>query len=336
MKLRARYHLGVSVVLLGLAAISSAEDVKLAVKEVPRCLPSEERKPLLAERSGLLERIVKYNTKADVFLGKCGSIRSDDSARIQYCSEEKTRLESVQSGLVTAGKDFKGNVERALKQREVEAPGELVAAMNAESQELQAKVYDAAFPRKLRGQRRQPKGPFKTTDNPTGREASTDNCQEFFRGVVSKLGQRRGQTGEEWANAFPDMSAHSIAKKLLDPAQRPASWRPSDRDREAQKFANRGAIVIGVTPAPPSDPDPHGHVAIVFPLPRDFDPKKFDGDKIKRGKQAGSGPFVRDGNEHGKTSAASSWGAVRASRVASPEKTHWYLFVPSLCATEEE
>jgi hypothetical protein len=310
------------IAVVGLAGNRNAKAVDYAqipIKLVPKCLPSDERSLLLAKRDQLMTRLKNYNDQADHFLQRCGAVRSEETSLIQYCSGEQSRLQTLQGDIAKAASDFKSEVE----QTAFAPAGEVMAAMEAASRELQALP-----PKDIEGEPkgRQPKGrPSRT------RPAVTDNCRDFFDRVIQNLGRRRGKVGEEWENPSHGLSAHQVATALIKKHTKPGLWRQVDPVSEAQQLANQGAVVVAALPANLAEDRSHGHLAIVLPLPPSFDAEKFDPHH-----QKGTGPFVRDGNEHDLTDkglgfALSSWGAVKASRATVSEETKWFLFVPSLC-----
>jgi hypothetical protein len=176
-----------------------------------------------------------------------------------------------------------------------EAAGEFVKILNDVSQRLNL-----------------PKGP------PTDRRLSSLNCQAFFRGVAAALAS---QHKSSWEKDFPGMNADAIAKKLEESASVGGNWEEISLG-DAQELANKGAIVVG---ASQKDKSGYGHLGFVFPVPADIAAEEFHG----------SGPFVRDGNEHslktetGRRLALSTWGAVRASNAFAVSRTKWYAWVPS-------
>ena len=142
--------------------------------------------------------------------------------------------------------------------------------------------------------------------------------------VLRGLGQRRQKNGREWNDPFPGMNADTIARTIAN--DRTGSWQELHSYSEMQSRANRGGLIVGVTPTDLTRERELGHLAVVFPAPPCFDAAAFD--------KNGSGPFVRDGNEHdlrdkGLGIAMSSWGAVKASRATPLGDTRWFLFVPS-------
>ena len=326
--MRAAYRFAfliLALLTLKASRVQALDYAKIPIKRVSPCLPSEVRAGLLAKRALLLNRVKEYNDQADIFLQKCRAVRNDETALIQYCTSEKSRLEGLQVDIANAATDFKSEVEQA----EFAPAGEVVAAMEAASTELRA------LPPKDRGtepQGRQPKG------RPDKRPPVTDNCRDFFERVVKNLGEKRDKTGGEWQTPFPSLNADQIATTLINPETRPASWRELNPLTEAQQLANHGALVVAALPANlhRKPPRRHGHLAIVLPLSPSFDVGKYDPKDLK-----GSGPFVRDGNEHdfrnkGLGFALASWGAIKASRATVPEETKWFLFVPSFCDDAKE
>jgi hypothetical protein len=155
-----------------------------------------------------------------------------------------------------------------------------------------------------------PKGPA------TDRDLVRLKCQAYFRAVGTLLA-RAGR--RSWENEFPGLDAGGIANKFAYESQHGGNWQVVDIN-SAQALANRGAVVVG---ASPEDASGHGHLGFVIPLPSGIDESRF----------SGTGPFVRDGNEHVPPGDPkfypSSWGAVKASKAFSLSRTKWYVFVPS-------
>ena len=122
-------------------------------------------------------------------------------------------------------------------------------------------------------------------------------------------------TSKAWTTA----DANNIVKEIAE--NKNQQWQVRD-EKEVQRLANSGVIVVGVYNGEPRKE--HGHVAIAFPLPPHFRTSQFPG----------SGPFVRDGNTSDNNTEgrlySRSWGAVRASKVfGSSRRPTWYIWVPS-------
>jgi hypothetical protein len=139
-----------------------------------------------------------------------------------------------------------------------------------------------------------PKGPA------TGRELADLNCQAFFRAVGNELADSHSLS---WADDFKNMNADQIARELSREADSGGNWQRVEADK-AQSIVNGGEVVVGASMA---DASGHGHIGFVFPIPSTLDSSKFDG----------TGPFVRDGNEHDILNKIfpSTWGAVKASKA---------------------
>lgn len=164
-----------------------------------------------------------------------------------------------------------------------------------------------------------PKGP------PTDRELASLNCQRFFRALGQQLSATQTQS---WEKDFLGLNADEIIAKIDTVAcQGGGQWEkiggkiPEESWRKAQELANRGAIVVGGSRT--SSKNPHGHLGIVFPVPPGLDASRF----------SGSGPFVRDGNEHipeqDPRLYPTTWGAVKASKAFPRSRTNWYVWLPS-------
>jgi hypothetical protein len=148
----------------------------------------------------------------------------------------------------------------------------------------------------------------------TDRELATNNCQAFFRAFGNQL---QGEGATTWVNDFPGERAAAIVADIeLAASRRGGKWREVPV-QQTQDLANQGWIVIGAQ----SEVDGYGHLGIVSPIPSGIDVNKF----------SGSGPFVRDGNEHqpGDKVYPSTYGAVKASKAFVPSKTKWYVWLPS-------
>lgn len=149
---------------------------------------------------------------------------------------------------------------------------------------------------------------------PHDRELASMNCQALFRGVAASLA---AQGKPSWKDDFPNMQADDIAKRLNHLAKTGGAWRAIAL-HETQALANSGAIVVG---ASQRGAGAHGHLAFVFPVPQGVKPENFHG----------SGPFVRDGNEHHLRTgryALSGWGAVRASEAFGRAAPQWFVWSP--------
>jgi hypothetical protein len=146
-------------------------------------------------------------------------------------------------------------------------------------------------------------------------------CQAFFKKVGGLLG---GEAAEEWKSYG---NANDICQKIIE---RPSKWRSlkGKTDIQIQEMANKGAVIVGVV-----EDIPHGHVAIVSPVPPELNLKKF----------GGNGPMVRDGNiydqkkKHPELPATwdnrahpKDWGTVRASMAFDYKHNapKWFLWVP--------
>lgn len=155
-----------------------------------------------------------------------------------------------------------------------------------------------------------PKGPA------TNRELAALNCQRYFRAVAVALAKADKSS---WQDDFHNLNAGGIAVRLNYLAQHGGNWATVDAI-QAQELANRGAVVVG---ASPEDESGHGHLGFVMPLPPGLDESKF----------SGTGPFVRDGNEHhlklDPKLYPSTWGAVKASKAFVLSRTKWYVYIPS-------
>jgi hypothetical protein len=246
--MRSRKYLFAPLILalISFGAIRNAHAVdyaKIPIKLVPRCLPSDQRALLLARRDQLMTRLKDYNDQADTFLQKCRAVRSDETSLIQHCSGEQSRLQALQGDIAKTAADFKIEVE----QKAFEFAGEVVAAMEDASKELQALP-----PKDIGGEPkgRQPKG--RPTD---ARPAVTDNCRDFFDRVIRNLGRRRGKAGEEWENPSHGMNADQVATALIKNRTKPASggrWtrlprRSSLLAKERSSWQPCPRVLIGLT-----------------------------------------------------------------------------------------
>jgi hypothetical protein len=160
-----------------------------------------------------------------------------------------------------------------------------------------------------------PSGP--TQDHTRARK----NCQAFFRGVADSLSQE-GKVS--WRDDFNGLVADGIAKKIEADSANGKNWEkikgstPQEIWKSAQDLANKGVIIVGAMPA---DSSGDGHLGFVFPVP----------DGLKASNFSGSGPFVRDGNEHWPQGRdyPSTYGAVKASKAFQMNSTSWYIWAPS-------
>ena len=147
-----------------------------------------------------------------------------------------------------------------------------------------------------------------------GGHAGGMHCSDYLRSVGHALpNSLRDKLGKEW---------RGNANQIFDAVTaKDSAWQPVSPVK-AQVLANAGALAIGVQHG-----SAHGHVVVVTPVV---------GGTGNHPKDAAHGPFVRDGNDHvnEKTGsiAASSWGAVQASRVFNPNRPGpvWYVWKPSL------
>jgi len=114
-------------------------------------------------------------------------------------------------------------------------------------------------------------------------------CQEFFRTLGIEL-RRAGK--RSWDKDFDEsLQARGIILQIQGDTKNwwPIQGSSEEEDwQQAQDEANMGFIVVGGYI--PNDPKENGHIAIVTPVPPDFDRSKLE--------NPGQGPFVRDGNDH--------------------------------------
>lgn len=179
---------------------------------------------------------------------------------------------------------------------------------------------------------------------PTERERAEKNCQAFFRALGEELANRGLPS---WNKDWPlsDYGKTQADRIVADidkiAAKQDGNWKHVDSWEEAQVKANEGYTVIGGVRGDP------GHLEFVVPIPPGTDLSQF--------KDAGSGPFVRDGNEHWFPKSEedrkeykdgwndfcdtnpqkcrlepSTYGAVPASRAANLKDTKWYIWDPSV------
>ena len=99
------------------------------------------------------------------------------------------------------------------------------------------------------------------------------HCSQYFRSVMRQVG-----AAQEWTDE--NASADQLVSRIRsDSSVSNSDWIPVTDKATVQDLANGGTIVVGVVP---------GHLGFVFPVPRTLDVTFF----------SGSGPFIRDGNEH--------------------------------------
>jgi hypothetical protein len=142
------------------------------------------------------------------------------------------------------------------------------------------------------------------------------HCSQYLRAVLRQLPASSGVDARWISEGDDSWTAEQFFRSLPNDSR----WHAVDV-RAAQQLANRGSLVIGMSPAH----EGHAHVGVVYPVPTNFNWAQFTD---------GSGPFVRDGNEHTSYSAQeqsnrlypSTYGAVRASKAFSLQSTQWYSF----------
>lgn len=256
-----------------------------------------------------------YQTDEDTYTQDCTTV--DDDAAKQACDDRRQALEDRKQALLqrqadlvqrakdlqqqqsdldrnlsAQAKDFQDAAQKLLTSLPQEA-GVLVNAMNKAAQ-----AVDPGNPPNL---------------TPARAEL---NCNLFFRAVGRNLS---GATAPEWADQT--LLANAIGGRIVANTR---DWQhlAGESDVELEKRANRGEVVVGVY----VNPQGHGHLAMVTPVPPGLDMTDFPG----------SGPFVRDGNVHStkpspthpKQIAPLGRGAARASYAFSQKE--WYVWKPSI------
>jgi len=152
-----------------------------------------------------------------------------------------------------------------------------------------------------------------------GDDQLSANCSQYFREIMREFKSRGFAVNQNYMN--DDLDANAIIREIRN---RRDEWKLAD-ETDAQQLANQGALVEGVAYYSGG----HGHLATVFPNSAGADVSQIDPD--------GTGPLVRDGNEHflnlktGPRLYAGTWGAIRASKafVYSRNPPTWYVWVPS-------
>jgi hypothetical protein len=297
----------------------------------------------MGERRHLIQRIETHDVK-------CKAVDSRDVERVAECERTLGDLQQAYGGYSNAVDQFTQSLYRR-EARALSGPAAkpvpprpripaVVAppantAMPHRAAELMA-VLDRISARDIyrvpeagghtvRDRQPLPKG------KPAGRDLIDLNCQTFFRALGDELA-RRGRAS--WDGQFnldraDGLQADGIFRAISAEAGAGGRWREVTPER-AQVAANAGQIAIGGVPANPARKREHGHLAVVTPLPPGMKLRAFRGE--------GSGPFVRDGNEHRPKEmtrvSPSTWGAIRASRMMPPGETRWFVFVPSTAEPE--
>lgn len=277
------------------------------IADVPSTIANPMHRELLTIRADLVKKRDQLHQEVEFHNIKCANVAAGTPADAE-CAKEQTRLDAERKKYIATVERFNQRVRNT------------VTGDKAVNTAVAPAVDNRIFPEKaadlvhifdiVSDSLNLPKGPA------NNRERSTNNCQDFFRGVAKVLGQK----GEaSWEKDFPGMNADQIVKAIDQASNSGKKWqkiRSNNPGEMAQALANKGVIVVGGSLA---DKTGHGHLGFVFPVTADLDATKFPG----------KGPFVRDGNEHSGRIYASTYGAIKASNAFGESPTSWYIWVPS-------
>jgi hypothetical protein len=275
----------------------------LAAQQIPALLslsePAAAAHPeLVKQRAALLETRSRLREKNKQQKQECSAVEEGTAAEAS-CRSKLSELDAKLKTHIEDSDRFNAAVRLAEASLPPsggllsESAAELTAIFNRVAKELNL-----------------PKGP--ATDRPL----AAKNCSTYFNGVAAAL-SRAGRPS--WQGDFQNLNADGIAARLHELSQNGGNWASIDIS-EAQTLASRGAVVVGASPL---DSSGFGHIGFAIPLPPGLDASRF----------SGTGPFVRDGNEHVPARDPklypSTWGAVKASKAFQLTRTRWYVFVPS-------
>jgi len=285
--------------LLAFLALAPA----LAAQQIPTLLSLSETAAaaypkLVRQRAALVEVRSQLKEKNKQQRLECSAVEEGTEAETS-CRSKLDKLDAELKTHIEESTRFNDAVRKAEDSLPpsgglmFESAAELTAIFNAVAKELNL-----------------PKGPV------TDRNRAALNCAYYFNGVAAAL-SRAGRPS--WQEDFHDLNADKIAARLQKIAQGGGNWESIDVSK-TQALASRGAVVVGASPL---DSSGHGHIGFVIPLPPGLDATRF----------SGTGPFIRDGNEHvpdlDPKLYPSTWGAVKASKAFALSRTRWYVFVPS-------
>jgi hypothetical protein len=339
--------LGIVINLVCLSPQAPAADLPHPM-HVPEDIAGTIRDELVGWRSALLGEMDALGKRIDAQTTKCRAVDAKNTALVAACRAEIRELQGAHDAYYQALANY---TERIKRERGKPAPDPPVtptqqgppviapppanAQFPPQAAELMAALNTIATWPIYAGGRPLPRG---TPDE--DRELQSANCQAHFRALGEQLAR---QGLPSWNHEFPlsqygkdgSPRANEIFNAIAAESRSGTRWRELT-PAEAQAAANRGAIVIGGVPAKPHV-RAHGHLAVVIPLPPGLDLAQFQNEKV-HGKPAtaGTGPFVRDGNEHvfhedkpDQRYELSTLGAIPASRMMPPAETRYFLWVAS-------
>jgi hypothetical protein len=340
----------ISMPLLGLAAILLSAPTLAAdlphPMHVPPKITGPARGELLGWRSALASEMDELGKRIDAQQAKCRAVDSRDTALIAACRAEIRELQQAHAAYFKALAAYTDRLKALLANPEEPQPPTVASA---DAQTIAAPPPGTPFaPRAaelmaalqtIAAWAIYEQGPL-----PHGTPADADdlqdrNCQAFFRALGEQLA-RQGRPS--WNHQFPlkqygktdSPRAHEIFHAIAAEARAGGRWRELT-PAQAQAAANRGAVVIGGVPARKAGAS--GHLAVVIPLPPGMDLSQFQKETVRgQPATAGTGPFVRDGNEHvfhknqpDQRYELSTLGAIPASRMMRPADTRYFLWVAS-------
>jgi hypothetical protein len=334
------------VVGLGLAALGVPLALEAADLPHPMHVPPDAlaKDPTMADWRGDLEaKMDTLGARIEAQQARCKAVRGNDTALISWCKGEIAELQKMHGAYYDALARYTERIKALQKQAGASPPVPKIVApdagtpfperaaqlMTALDRAAKREVYqDGALPRTP------PADPY---------DLQETNCQAHFRALgdeLAKLGL------PSWNKDFPlsengkGVQADHIFRAISAESRNAGRWREVSAS-EAQALANRGGIVIGGVPrnleAKPH-PRKHGHLAVVVPLPPGIDLAQFQEEEVHgQPATAGTGPFVRDGNEHrfprdptkpGRYEL-STVGAIPASRMMAPADARYFLWAAS-------
>ncbi len=320
---RGRWCRAVAWALLPLAPAAALAEIPTPV-EIPRGVPDPPRSTLLARRTDLAARHRVLKDRAGAFNRRCAGVEVTVGSTLDAeCTTEQNDLLQAIRDYTAATKRFAGAVADAGR-----TSAELTTLLN----DLSASFRKEGF---VEGGL--PKGKRPRTPGADGTlrpdPAVSLNCKHFFLQLGKRLGEAGWSASEFTTPAGRPLMANDIADQLEScAARRCGRWEKVTPER-AQELANQGRVVIGAQ-ADRTSAGSHGHLAVVEPLPPEFDPRRLD--------PPADPPFVRDGNQHDwrlrekggqAKSFPSTWGAVPAKRAFTsnadqPVRAGRYLWNP--------
>jgi hypothetical protein len=291
------------------------------------------RNALLGEASDLTKRIATHDAK-------CRAVDPRNTGLVAECEGELGDLHQAYDGYLKALAEYSNSIKQSLARAAQPGPEVHPAPLPYRSPAIVAPVAGTAFPPRAAelvaalntiSAMKIYEGEALPRRKPVGPTLLDKNCQTFFRALGTELA-RRGQPS--WDHEFPEdqlgrVHADGIFRAIAAEAKAGGRWRELTPEA-AQVAANQGQVVIGGVPMNLEKGRTHGHLAVVVPLPPGMKLREFQKE------HAGSGPFVRDGNEHLYTPddaperyELSTWGAIPASRMMPPSEARYFLWVAS-------